>query len=226
MEGKQPPWGPIYALSPVEQKALREYLDEMLASGKIVPSTSPAAAPILFVRKTNGKLRLCVDFRGLNAITVKNRYPLPLMTELADATKGAEFFTKLDLKNGYNLIRIAAGEEWKTAFRTKYGHFEYRVMPFGLTNAPASFQVMVNTIFKDLLDQGVVVYLDDILIYSKTREEHTTLVRKVLERLQQNHLYGNLEKTEWYEQEVEFLGFVLSGKGNQVSPKKVKAITE
>ncbi|KAH0603046.1 uncharacterized protein H6S33_008050 [Morchella sextelata] len=226
MEGKQPPWGPIYALSPVEQKALREYLDEMLASGKIVPSTSPAAAPILFVKKANGKLRLCVDFRGLNAITVKNRYPLPLMTELADSTKGAEFFTKIDLKNGYNLIRIAAGEEWKTAFRTKYGHFEYRVMPFGLTNAPASFQVMVNTIFKDLLDQGVVVYLDDILIYSKTKEEHTTLVKKILERLQQNHLYGNLEKTEWYRQEVEFLGFVLSGKGNQVSPKKVKAITE
>ncbi|KAH0614360.1 uncharacterized protein H6S33_006246 [Morchella sextelata] len=148
------------------------------------------------------------------------------MTELADSTKGAEFFTKIDLKNGYNLIRIAAGEEWKTAFRTKYGHFEYRVMPFGLTNAPASFQVMVNTIFKDLLDQGVVVYLDDILIYSKTKEEHTALVRKILGRLQQNHLYGNLEKTEWYKQEVEFLGFVLSGKGNQVSPKKVKAIME
>ncbi|KAH8145878.1 uncharacterized protein LAJ45_10020 [Morchella importuna] len=155
MEGKQPPWGPIYSLSPPEDKALREYLDENLPSGKVVPSTSPAAAPVLFVPKGNGKLRLCVDFRGLNGITIKNRYPLPLMNELADATKGALYFTKIDLKNGYNLIRIAKGEEWKTAFRTKYGLFEYRVMPFGLTNAPASFQVMVNTIFKDLLDQGV-----------------------------------------------------------------------
>ncbi|KAH8145247.1 uncharacterized protein LAJ45_10684 [Morchella importuna] len=224
MEGKQPPWGPIYSLSPPEDKALREYLDENLPSGKVVPSTSPAAAPVLFVPKANGKLRLCVNFRGLNGITIKNRYPLPLMNELADATKGALYFTKIDLKNGYNLIRIAKGEEWKTAFRAKYGLFEYRVMPFGLTNAPASFQVMVNTIFKDLLDQGVVVYLDDILMYSKTREEHTTLVREVLERLRRHHLYGNLEKTEWYQQDVEFLGFILSGKGNRVSPKKVQAI--
>jgi hypothetical protein len=153
----------------------------MLASGKIVPSNSPAVAPILFIPKANGKLRLCIDYRGLNAITIKNRYPLPLMNELSDGMKGAVYFTKIDLKNGYNLIQIAKGEEWKTTFRTKYGHFEYRVMPFSLTNAPAIFQVMVNTIFKDLLDQGVVVYLHDILMYSKTKEEHLALVGKVLE---------------------------------------------
>lgn len=210
LDGKQPPWGPIYPLFPLEQKALREYLDEMLASGKIHPSSSPAAAPILFVPKANGSLRLCVDYRGLNALTVKNRYPLPLMDELANATKGPTFFTKIDLKNGYNLVRIKEGEE--------YGHYEYKVMPFGLTNAPATFQAMINTIFKDLLDEGVVAYLYDILMYSKTKKEYVALVRRVLERLRKHHLYGNREKTIWFAEEVEFLGFLLSGEGTRVSP--------
>jgi hypothetical protein len=132
-EGAQPPWGPIYALSETELAALKEYLNEMLKAGKIRPSKSPAGAPILFVPKPHGRgLLLCVDYRGLNRVTIMNRYPLPLMNELRDRIQGAKIFTKMELKNGYNLIRIKKGDEWKTAFRTRYGHYEYLVMPFGL----------------------------------------------------------------------------------------------
>ncbi|KAH0604370.1 uncharacterized protein H6S33_006747, partial [Morchella sextelata] len=163
--GKQPPWGPVYSLSEVELKVLREYLDNMLRLGKIRLSKSPAGAPILFVNKKDGSLRLCVDYRVLNRVSIKNRYPLPLMNELRDRVAGAVIFSKIDLKEGYNLIRIKDGDEWKTAFRTRYGHFEYLVMPFGLANAPATFQNMMNDALREFLDQGVVVYLDDILIY-------------------------------------------------------------
>jgi hypothetical protein len=166
-DGTDPPWGPIYALSIVELKALHEYLDEMLRMGKIWPSKSLAGAPILFVPKAHGKgLCLCVDYRGLNKITILNRYLLPLMNELRDRVQGAKLFTKIDLKAGYNLIRICTGDEWKTAFRTRYGYYEYLVMPFGIANAPASFQNMINEIFKDMIDLGIVAYIDDILIYS------------------------------------------------------------
>lgn len=135
-DGKTPPFGPIYSLSEKELGVLREYLDENLTKGFVVPSESPAAAPILFVKKKDGSLRLCVDYRGLNKITVKNRYPLPLIPELLDRLRKAKIFTKIDLRGAYNLLRIAEGDEWKTAFRTRYGLFEYKVMPFGLTNAP------------------------------------------------------------------------------------------
>ena len=164
-DGEQPPWGPIYALSEKELSVLKDYLKEMLDSGKIRPSKSPAGAPILFVPKPHGRgLRLCVDYRGLNRVTIMNRYPLPLMNELRDRVAGSRIFTKIDLKAGYNLIRIKPGDEWKTAFRTRYGHYEYLVMPFGLANAPATFQDMMNEILRDLIDHGVVVYIDDIVI--------------------------------------------------------------
>ena len=165
VEGKEPPWGPIYALSEKELEVLRTYLDDMLRSGKIRPSKSLAVASILFVPKKEGRgLRLCVDYRGLNKVTILNRHPLPLMNELRDHVRGAKIFTKLDLKSGYNLIRIKEGDEWKTAFHTCYGLFEYKVMPFGLANAPATFQNMMNEIFRDMIDLGVVIDLDDILI--------------------------------------------------------------
>ena len=135
-EGKKPPWGPIYSLSEPELAALREYLDDNLKKDFIVPSESPAGSPILFVKKKDGSLRLCVDYRGLNRITIKNRYPLPLISELLDRLRTAKIFTKIDLRGAYNLLRIKEGDEWKTAFRTRYGLFEYKVMPFGLTNAP------------------------------------------------------------------------------------------
>src|SRR5205807_1542072 len=136
-------------------------------TGKVRRYRSAAAAPILFVRKKDGSLRLCIDYRALNRLTIPNKYPLPLISELLDKTSGGKWFTKLDLKNGYNLIRIAAGDEWKTAFRTKQGLFEYTVMPFGLTNAPASFQEMIDTVFKHM--EGCIWYLDNI-----RSEEHTS----------------------------------------------------
>ena len=136
-----------------------------MANGFIQHSRSPAGAPIFFVKKKDGSLRLVVDYRGLNKVTIRNRYALPLISSLLERLSGAKYFTKLDLRGAYNLVRIRRGDEWKTAFRTRYGHFEYTVMPFGLTNAPAVFQHMANDIFRDFLDIFVIVYLDDILIY-------------------------------------------------------------
>ena len=155
----------------------------MLKQGNISPSKSPAGAPILFVPNPDSRLRLVVDYRGLNKVTVHNKYPIHLITELRDQVRDAQIFTKLDLKDGFHLTRIRKRDEWKTAFRTRYGHYQYRVMPFGLVNAPATFQIMMNEILREFLDQGVVVYIDDILIYSQSLEEHIVLVWKVRQRL-------------------------------------------
>jgi hypothetical protein len=224
--GKDPPWGPIYNLSPPELKALREYIEEHLANGSIRHSKSPAGAPIFFVKKKDGSLRLVVDYRGLNKITVRNRYALPLISSLLERLSGAKFFTKLDLRGAYNLVRIRPGDEWKTAFRTRYGHFEYTVMPFGLTNAPAVFQHMANDIFRDFLDIFTIVYLDDILIYSKTQEEHDNHVRQVLQRLQEYGLYAKLEKCSFDRNQVEFLGYVVSQEGICMDPAKIQTILD
>jgi hypothetical protein len=168
-----PPIGHIYSLSQLELTALRDFINQNLKLGFIYLSKSAHGAPILFVKKKDGSLRLCVDYRGLNRLTRKDQYPLPLITNLLDAPVKARVYTKLNLKHAYHLLRIAEGDELKMAFRTHYGSFEWRVMPFGLTNAPAAFQRFVNSIFADLLDICVVVYLDDILIYSDSPEEHT-----------------------------------------------------
>jgi len=197
----------------------------MEKTGKIKRSTSPAGSPILFVPKPNGRgLRLCIDYRGLNAVTIPNRYPLPLMQELQDRVQGAQWFSKLDLKNGFNLIRIREGDEWKTAFRTRYGLYEFQVMPFGLTNAPSTFQDMMNHVLSDLLDVGVLAYMDDILVYSKTEDDHNRLVKEVLKRLQDNGLAVSPEKCVWKAEEVEFLGYVIGRNGTQMSQNKVKAV--
>ena len=164
-EHKKVPWGPIYSLSEPELQTLRQYLDENLKKQYIRPSKSPAGAPMFFVKKKSGELRPVIDYRGLNSVTVKNRYPLPLIHELLTRFTKAKFFTKIDLRGAYNLVRIKSGDKWKTAFRCRYGHFEYCVMPFGLTNAPAVFQNLMNEVFFDLLDIFCVIYLDDILIY-------------------------------------------------------------
>ncbi len=223
-QDSMPPYGPIYSLSELELKALRTYLDENLATGFIRPSSSPAGAPILFVKKKDSSLRLCVDYRGLNAVTVKNRYALPLIHELIDRLSTARVFTKLDLRGAYNLIRIKEGDEWKTAFRTRYGHFEYQVMPFGLANAPASFQALMNNILRPYLDIFVIVYLDDILIYSQDTEEHTQHVKQVLEKLYQAQLYCKLEKCIFHATQVDFLGHRISPQGIQMDPDKTKSI--
>ena len=205
VDGKEPLWGPIYAMSEKELRVLREYLDTMLACSKIRSSKSPAGAPILFVLKKEGSgLRLCVDYRGLNKVTIFNRYPLPLMNELHDRVGGSTLFTKLDLKSGYNLIRIKEGNKWKTAFPTCYGHFEYLVMPLGLANAPATFQNITNGIFKDIIDLGGVIYLDDILIYSENEAGHIALVKRVPSRLQEHKLAIAPEKCEWHKSRVNF----------------------
>jgi hypothetical protein len=165
-DGMDPPWGPIFAISTVEPKALHKYLDEMLRMGKIRPSNSLAGTLILFIPKAhrNG-LRHRLNHRGLNKFTVLNRYSLLLMNELRDRVQGTKLFTKIDLKAGYNLIRICTGDEWKIAFRTRYGDCEYLVMPFGIANTSVSFQNMTNEIFKDMIELGVVTYINDILIY-------------------------------------------------------------
>ena len=224
--GKEPPWGPIYNLSPTELEVLREYIDENLANGFIQHSRSPAGAPIFFVKKKDGSLRLVVDYRGLNKVTIRNRYALPLISSLLERLSGAKFFTKLDLRGAYNLVRIRPGDEWKTAFRTRYGHFEYTVMPFGLTNAPTVFQHMANDIFRDFLDIFIIVYLDDILIYSKTQEEHDIHVRQALERLREYGLYAKLEKCSFDQRQVEFLGYVVSSNGISMDRAKVQTVLD
>ncbi|KAK3569964.1 hypothetical protein QTP86_007799 [Hemibagrus guttatus] len=188
------PKGRFYPLSLPQSKAMEDYIETALAAGHIRPSTSPAAAGFFFVSKRDGGLRPCIDYRGLNAITVWYPYPLPLVPTVLEQLRGARVFTKLDLRSAYNLVRIRKGDEWKTVFHTTCGHYEYCVMPFGLTNAPAVFQALINEVFQDLLGKGVIAYIDDILVYSTSMEEHVRQVQEVLTRLQRHHLYVKLEK--------------------------------
>ncbi|KAF8697567.1 hypothetical protein RHS03_07749, partial [Rhizoctonia solani] len=178
-EDKQPPYGPTYSMTPAEREALKEHTDSELAAGKTVPTTSPAGAPVMFVKRADGRLCLVVDYRRLNAFPIKDRYALPRQDKLIEKLRHAKIFTKLDLRNGYHNIRIKEGDEWKAAFRTALGHFAPTVMQFGLSNAPAVFMRFMNNIFLDLLDISVVVYLDDILIFSNSREEHVQHVKEV-----------------------------------------------
>ena len=178
LPGAAPPSGGLYNLSVPEKEAMRNYITESLASGIIRPSSSAFGAGFFFVAKKDGSLRPCIDYRKLNAITVKNKYPLPLMSSLFEPLTHATVFTKLDLRNAYHLVRIREGDEMKTAFNTHLGHFEYRVMPFGLTNAPAVFQALVNDVLRDMLNTFVVVFLDDILVFSRTEQEHQHLSYK------------------------------------------------
>ncbi len=162
---------------------MEEYITEALNSGFIHPSTSPAAAGFFFVEKKDGGLRPCIDYRGLNNVTVKFRYPLPLVPSALEQLRETTIYTKLDLRSAHNLIRIKEGDEWKTVFLTTRVHYEYQVMPYGLANSPTIFQSFINYIFKDLLNQSVVAYIDDILIYSKSEAEHINHVKVVLSRL-------------------------------------------
>ena len=224
--GTTPPYKPIYGLTETEREVLRNYLNKAQEKGWIRPSKSPAGAPILFVPKKDGELRLCVDYRGLNAITVKNRYPIPLVTEILDRFVGAKYFTKLDLKDAYHRIRIRTGDEWKTAFRTRYGHFEYQVMPFGLANAPATFQAYVNKAMSNLLDTCVVVYLDDIVIYSADLQTHRAQVRDVMSRLRSHSLYCKRSKCSFEVDTIEYLGFIISPQGITMDQDRVRTIAE
>jgi hypothetical protein len=226
VEGTTPPYGPLYSMSRNELVAMKEFIEENLPKGFIRSSSSPAGAPCLFVKKSDGSLRLCNDYRGLNEITIKNRYPLPLIQETLMRLQKAKWYTKLDLRGAYNLLRIAEGEEWKTAFRTRYGHFEYTVMPFGLTNAPASFQHFINDTLREFLDDFVNAYIDDILIYSETYEDNVRHTRKVLEALSNAGLHLKPEKCEFHVQTVKYLGVILTPKGVQMDPAKVEAVKD
>lgn len=227
LEGNSPPPpGPIYSLSPLELRALREFIDDHLNAGFIRQSASPHGAPVLFVKKKDGSLRLCVDYRGLNKVTKKDRYPLPLVSDLLSSPGRASIFTKIDLRHAYHLVRIAEGDEWKTTFRTRYGSFEWLVMPFGLTNAPAAFQRFMNDIFQDLLDVSVIVYLDDILIFSANLSDHRKHVKEVLRRLRLHGLYARPDKCEFHTESVEYLGYILSPDGLRMAEDKIKVILD
>jgi hypothetical protein len=191
-----------------------------------VPSTSAFGAPVLFVKKKDGSVRMCVDYRALNKVTERNMTGLPRMEELFDRLAGARIFTKLDLRNGYHQIRVHPEDRHKTAFTTRYGHFEFTVMPFGLTNAPATFSTLMQTIFHPYLDRFVISFLDDILIYSRTEEEHLQHVEKALEVLAKEKLYAKRSKCEFAQSEVSFLGHKISAAGVSVEQDKVAAIKQ
>ena len=188
--------------------------------------SSPHRAPVLFVKKNNGSLQLCVDFHKLNRITKKDQYLLPLISDLLDSPQKACIYTKIDLWHAYHLVRIAKGDEWKTAFQTHYRAFEWSVMLFRLTNAPAVFQHFINDMFSSLLDVCVVVYLDDILIYSDDIMQHQSYVKEVLKWLWKAGLYAKVEKCEFHSDSMEYLGYVLSPSGLTMSDAKVKTIQE
>ncbi|KAL0183816.1 hypothetical protein M9458_019512, partial [Cirrhinus mrigala] len=220
LPGTTPPKGRIFPLSQPETEAMKAYIEEELAKGFIVPSTSPASAGFFFVKKKDGSLRPCIDFRGLNDITVKYRYPLPLVPPALEQLRSARYFTKLDLRNAYNLIRIREGDEWKTAFSTTTGHYEYRVMPFGLVNSPSVFQSFINDVFRDMLGRWVIIYMDDILVYSESLESHVSHVRKVLQCLISHHLFAKAEKCEFHQTATTFLGYVVSPEGVAMDDSK------
>ncbi|KAH9778034.1 Endonuclease [Citrus sinensis] len=213
-----------YRMAPIELKELKVQLQELLDKGFIRPSVSPWGAPVLFVKKKDGSMRLCIDYRQLNMVTVKNKYPLPRIDDLFDQLRGAAVFSKIDLRSGYHQLKIRSEDVSKTAFRTRYGHYEFLVMPFGLTNALAAFMDLMNRIFQPYLDQFVIVFIDDILIYSKNKEEHETHLRIVLETLRENKLYGKFKKCEFWLDRVMFLGHIVTKDGISADPAKVEVI--
>ncbi|KAL0549406.1 hypothetical protein IC582_013888 [Cucumis melo] len=214
-----------YRMAPAELKELKVQLQELLDKGFIRPSVSPWGAPVLFVKKKDGSMRLCIDYRELNKVTVKNRYPLPRIDDLFDQLQGATVFSKIDLRSGYHQLRIKNEDVPKTAFRSRYGHYEFIVMSFGLTNAPAVFMDLMNRVFREFLDTFVIVFIDDILIYSKTEAEHEEHLRMVLQTLRDNKLYAKFSKCEFWLKQVSFLGHVVSKDGVSVDPAKIEAVT-
>uniref|UniRef100_A0A2N9GE10 RNA-directed DNA polymerase n=1 Tax=Fagus sylvatica TaxID=28930 RepID=A0A2N9GE10_FAGSY len=199
-------------------------IDLVPDKGFIRPSASPWGAPVLFVKKKDGSMRLCIDYRELNRVTIKNKYPLPRIDDLFDQLQGAQVFSKIDLRSGYHQLKIKSEDIPKTAFRTRYGHYEFLVMPFGLTNAPAVFMDLMNRVFHEYLDRFVIVFIDDILVYSKSLEEHEDHLRIVLQILRDKKLYAKLKKCEFWLNQVVFLGHVVSKDGITVDPSKIEAV--
>ncbi|GBG84873.1 hypothetical protein CBR_g39335 [Chara braunii] len=222
--GAVPPKGCIYRMSEEELTVLRAQLDDLLDKGWICPSSSPYGAPVLFVRKKNKDLRLCIDYRKLNAQTVKNAGPLPRIDDLLERLGDAKYFSKLDLKSGYHQISIRPNDRYKSAFKTRYGHFEWVVVPFRLTNAPTTFQATMTNEFRAMLDRFVLVYLDDILVYSRSLEDHLEHLRRVLETLRRAKYKANRDKCEFAQQELEYLGHFVTPEGISPLSDKIQAI--
>ncbi|GJW87456.1 putative reverse transcriptase domain-containing protein [Tanacetum coccineum] len=215
-----------YRLSPSEMKELSEQLKELSDKGFIRPSSSPWGAPVLFVKKKDGSFRMCIDYRELNKLTVKNRYPLPRIDDLFDQLQGSSVYSKIDLRSGYHQLRVREEDIPKTAFRTRYGHYEFQVMPFGLTNAPAVFMDLMNRVCKPYLDKFVIVFIDDILIYSKNKQEHEEHLKQILELLKKEELYAKFSKCEFWISKVLFLGHMIDSEGIHVDPAKIEAIKD
>ena len=213
-----------YRMAPLELKELKVQMEELMSKGFVRPSTSPWRAPVLFVKKKDGSLRLCIDYRELNKVTIRNQYPLPRIDDLFDQLQGARVFSKIDLRSSYHQLKIQSEDVPKTAFKTRYGHYEFLVMPFGLTNAPAVFMDLMNRIFQPYLDQFVIVFIDDILIYSGSKEDHEEHLRVVLQILRENQLYAKFSKFQFWLDSVAFLGHVISAEGVYVDPQKIEAI--
>ncbi|GJY74551.1 putative reverse transcriptase domain-containing protein [Tanacetum coccineum] len=215
-----------YRLAPSEMKELSEQLKELSDKGFIRPSSSPWGAPVLFVKKKDGSFRMCIDYRELNKLTVKNRYPLPRIDDLFDQLQGSSVYSKIDLRSGYHQLRVREEDIPKTAFRTRYGHYEFQVMPFGLTNAPAVFMDLMNRVCKPYLDKFVIVFIDDILIYSKNKQEHEEHLKIILELLKKEELYAKFSKCEFWIPKVQFLGHVIDSEGIHVDPAKIESIKD
>ncbi|GJS37011.1 putative reverse transcriptase domain-containing protein [Tanacetum coccineum] len=215
-----------YRLAPSKMKELAEQLQELSDKGFIRPSSSPWGAPVLFVKKKDGSFRMCIDYRELNKLTVKNRYPLPRIDDLFDQLQGSSVYSKIDLRSGYHQLRVREEDIPKTAFRTRYGHYEFQVMPFGLTNAPAVFMDLMNRVCKPYLDKFVIVFIDDILIYSKNKGEHEEHLKLILELLKKEELYAKFSKCEFWIPKVQFLGHVIDSKGIHVDPAKIESIKD
>jgi hypothetical protein len=224
--GARPPTRPIYPMSQPELAELKRQLDELIEKGYIEPSTSPYSAPILFVKKKTGELRMCIDYRGLNKITIKNKYPLPHISELLDRLDRVEYVSSIDLNSAYYQVRVAEQDISKTAFSCRYGHFQFRVMPFGLTSAPSTFQRLVNDVFRQHLDDFVVTYLDDILVFSKSAKEHAAHLRIVFALLRKHKLYAKASKCQLGCESLPFLGHIVGRNGIAMDPAKVKAVQD
>ena len=222
--GKSPIFMTPHWMAPAELQVLKVQIQELLGKGFIRPSTSPWGAPVLFVKKKDKTLRLCIDYRQLNRATIKNRYPLPRIDDLFDQLRGARIYSKIDLRTGYHRLKGREADIPKTTFRTRYGHFEFTVMPFGLTNAPTAFMNLMHRVFQPYLDQFVVVFVDDILIYSQSEEEHEDHLRVVLQLLRDHHLYAKFSKCEFWLVEVGFLGHVVSTSGMSMDPRKAEVV--
>ena len=218
--GTEPISIPPYRLAPTELRELKAQLEEFFSKGFIRPSISPWGALVLFVKKKDGSLRLCIDYRQLNRVTIRNRYPLPRIDELFDQLQGSRVYSKIDLRSGYHQLRVQESDVSKTAFRTRYGHYEFLVMPFGLTNAPTAFMDLMNRVFQLYLDRFVIVFIDDILVYSGISEH----LRIVLQILRERQLYAKLSKCQFCLDRVAFLGHVISVEGVSVAPQKIEAV--